>query len=268
MIKKRIIFTFYYCEGYFVQSRNFSLQKVGDIEWIKRNFDLEKISNFIDEVAIINLSKKDFYKDFLKSLRELSKFFLIPIIAGGKVNNFVVVEKYFLSGCDKILLNNNLHKKPQLAKKISTFYGAQSIVASIDLKKDDGKYYVYLNNGKDKLNTNPKDYIKNILKMDIGEILLRSIDKDGSGTGLDYDLINLIPKNHNKNLILTGGCGNTKHIEEGLLNKNINAVCTGNLFNFINEELKNTRESLLEKKIDLPEWEYKEIRKLKNIFQK
>ena len=75
MIKKRIIFTFYYYEGYFVQSRNFSLQKVGDIEWIKKNFDLEKISNYIDEVAIINLSTNDFYEDFLKSLRELSKFF-------------------------------------------------------------------------------------------------------------------------------------------------------------------------------------------------
>lgn len=266
MIKKRIIFTFYYYEGYFVQSRNFSLQKVGNIEWIKKNFDLEKISNFIDEVAIINLSTKDFYEDFLKSLTELSKFFLIPIIAGGKVNNFDVVKKYFSAGCDKILLNTGLYEKPQLVKKISTSYGAQSIVASIDLKKDGDKYSVYLSNGKKKINTNSKNYIKNILEMSIGEILLRSIDKDGSGTGLDYDLISLMPKNHNKNLILTGGCGNIKHIEEGLLKKNVNAVCTGNLFNFINEELKNTRESLLKNKIDLPEWEYKEIRKLKNIF--
>ena len=267
MIKKRIIFTFYYYEGYFVQSRNFSLQKVGDIEWIKKNFDLEKISNFIDEVAIINLSTNDFYKDFLKSLRELSKFFLIPIIAGGKVSDFEVVEKYFLSGCDKILLNSSLHEKPKLVKKISNSYGAQSIVASIDVKKDKNEYSVYLNNGKKKLNINTKSYIKDILKMDIGEILLRSIDKDGSGTGLDYDLVDLMPKNNNKNLILTGGCGNKRHIEDGLLKKNVDAVCTGNLFNFINEELKNTRESILKKKINLPEWNYKEIRKFKSILK-
>ena len=136
MIKKRIIFTFYYYEGYFVQSRNFSLQQVGDMEWIKKNFDLEKISNFIDEVAIINLSTNDFYKDFLKSLRELSKVFVIPIIAGVKVSDFEVVEKYFLSGCDKILLNSSLHEKPKLVEKISNSYGAQSIVASIDVKKE------------------------------------------------------------------------------------------------------------------------------------
>jgi len=191
---------------------------------------------------------------------------LIPIIAGGKVNNFSTVEKYFLSGCDKILLNSCLYEKPELVKKISTSYGAQSIVASIDFKKSDKKYSVYTNNGRKQLNLNSKKYIQDILKMDIGEILLRSIDKDGSGTGLDYDLVDLMPKNHNKNLILTGGCGNIKHIEEGLLKKNINAVCTGNLFNFINEELKNTRDILLKKKIDLPEWDYKEIRKLKNIF--
>ena len=79
MIKKRIIFTFYYYEGYFVQSRNFSLQKVGDIDWIKKNFNLEKISNFIDEVAIVNLSKKVSHKNFLTSLKELSKYFLIEV---------------------------------------------------------------------------------------------------------------------------------------------------------------------------------------------
>jgi len=266
MIKKRIIFTFYYYEGYFVQSRNFSLQKVGDIDWIKKNFNLEKISNFIDEVAIVNLSKKVSHKNFLTSLKELSKYFLIPIVAGGKVNSFDIVEQYFLAGCDKILLNSCFYQNPKLIKKISTSYGAQSIVASIDLKKDNSKYAVYINNGEKKLNINPKDYIKKILKMDIGEVLLRSIDKDGSGTGLDYDLIDLMPKNQSKNLILTGGCGNIKHIEEGLLKKKVDAVSTGNLFNFINEELKNTRDSLIKKKFILPEWDYKQIRKFKNIF--
>ena len=88
MIKKRIIFTFYFYNGYFVQSRNFDKQKVGDLKWIKKNFDLEKISNFIDEVAIINISSEDYRKEFLFNLKEISKNFLIPIIAGGKNSNY------------------------------------------------------------------------------------------------------------------------------------------------------------------------------------
>ena len=104
MIKKRIIFTFYFCNGYFVQSRNFSLQKVGNIEWIKKNFDLKKISNFIDEVAIINLSTKEYFEEYKYALRQLSKYFFIPIIAGGRILKFKDVQDYFNSGCDKINL--------------------------------------------------------------------------------------------------------------------------------------------------------------------
>ena len=101
--------------------------------------------------------------------------------------------------------------------------------------------------------------------MNIGEILLRSIDKDGSGQGLDFNLLNLIPDDNLKNVILSGGIGNTLHVENGLKNEKVNAVCTGNLFNFINDELKNTREILLNKNFDLPAWNHLEIKSYKKI---
>ena len=103
--------------------------------------------------------------------------------------------------------------------------------------------------------------------MNIGEVLLRSIDKDGSGEGLDFNFLKYIPKKNNKNIILAGGSGNVSHIEEGLKNKNINAVCTGNLFNFISDELKNTRQNLLKKKFNLATWNSQEIEILKNKFK-
>ena len=70
-----------------------------------------------------------------------------------------------------------------------------------------------------------------------------------------------------KGIILAGGSGNVSHIEEGLKNKNINAVCTGNLFNFISDELKNTRQNLLKKKFNLATWNSQEIEILKNKFK-
>jgi len=267
MIKKRIIFTFYYCDGFFVQSRNFDLQRVGNIDWIKKNYDLEKISNFIDEVAIINLSSKNSNEDFLKNLKELAKSFLIPIIAGGRIKNFEDVKKYFYNGCDKIILNSNLHSNINLIKKISKSYGSQSIVASIDYKKNGKENFIFTDNGKKKISKKPNKYLSEILKLDIGEVLLRSIDKDGSGEGLDFNFLKHIPKKNNKNIILAGGSGNVNHIEEGLKNKNVNAVCTGNLFNFINDELKNTRENLLKKNFKLASWNSSEIKKFKNKYK-
>lgn len=266
MIKKRIIFTFYFCDGYFVQSRNFSLQKVGNIEWIKKNFDLKKISNFIDEVAIINLSTKGYFEEYKYALKQLSEYFFIPIIAGGRILKFKDVQDYFSSGCDKVILNTNIFKNPKLINEISSTYGSQSIVASIDLKKEKEKYFIYVENGKNKIKLDPKKILRKLLKMQIGEIMIRSIDKDGSGQGLEYKLIDLLPDTQIKNLILAGGCGNIKHIQDGLSKKKVNAVCTGNLFNFINEELKNTRINLLKKNFILPQWNYKETRKYKNIL--
>ena len=146
--------------------------KVGDIEWIKKNFDLEKFQTSLMKLQL-SIYPQTIFMRFFKILRELS---VPPIIAGGKVSDFEVVEKYFLSGCDKILLNSSLHEKPKLVKKFNS-YGAQSIVASIDVKKDKNEYSVYLNNGK-KNYINSKSYIKDILKMDIGEIFVKTIDKD------------------------------------------------------------------------------------------
>ena len=267
MIKKRIIFTFYYCDGFFVQSRNFDLQRVGNINWIKKNYNLKKISNFIDEVAIINLSSENSNDDFIKNLKQLAKSFLVPIMAGGRIKNFEDVKKYFNNGCDKIILNSNLYRNIDLIEKVSKSYGSQSIVASIDYKKNGKDSFIFINNGKKQINEKPSEYLKKILKMNIGEVLLRSIDKDGSGEGLDFNFLKYIPNKNNKNIILAGGSGNVSHIEEGLKNKNINAVCTGNLFNFISDELKNTRQNLLKKKFNLATWNNQEIEILKNKFK-
>lgn len=266
MIKKRIIFTLYFYNGYFAQSRNFDLQKVGDIKWIKQNLDLEKISNFIDEVAIVNISSADYKLEYLKNLKEISKNFLIPIIAGGKIENLNDAINCFKNGGDKIILNSIIHKNPRIIDEIAKIYGSQSIVASIDFKKVKNEFKIFIDNGNVPIEQSTKELVKQICNMNIGEILLRSIDKDGSGVGLDFDLINLIPKSNYRNIILAGGTGNAKHIEEALKH-NINAICTGNLFNFLNDELKNTREVLIKKKFNLPIWSHSELKNYKNKFE-
>ena len=101
----------------------------------------------------------------------------------------------------------------------------------------------------------------------IGEIFINSIDKDGTGTGLDLNILRKIPKNFIKPIILSGGCGNYNHIKKGLLREEVNAVSTANLFNFINDGFKLVRNELFKNNFKLTHWDPNTIEKLKDIFK-
>lgn len=267
MLKKRIIFTFYYYEGFFAQSRNFSLQKVGTLDWIKKNYNLASISNFIDELVIVDLSKKKDFDKFLYNIKKLSENFFIPICCGGGVSNIQQVKQLFENGADKILFNSNISSNQTLIYETAKIFGEQSIVASIDFKKNVNKNYdIFINNGNKKIQTDINKYISKILEMPIGEVLVRSIDRDGSGMGLNIDLLNFIPKNISKQIILSGGCGNVKHFEQGLSNEKVDAICTGNLLNFIGNSLGDARKNLTKNGHKLPIWDHKSLSNLKDSF--
>tara|TARA_B100001057_G_scaffold335520_2_gene336211 strand:+ start:613 stop:1392 length:780 start_codon:yes stop_codon:yes gene_type:complete len=254
MLKRRVIFTLLFFEGYFVLSRNFRLQKVGDIHWIKKNYNLKNISPFIDELIVINLSKKIDVKEFSKILREISTDFFIPVTAGGGIRVVDDAQYLLRSGADKVLINNlNIENKDEL-KKISTKYGKQCIVCSIDFKKNHDGNYLLFDHSKKTIIENDLEVINRMDPNLFGDLYLNSVDRDGTGQGLDFDIVRKIPENWNNPIIITGGIGNSNHFYEGFLNKRINAVSTSNLFNFIGNGFKNVRHSLLNQDVNLVIW--------------
>lgn len=265
MLKKRIIFTLLYCDGYFVQSRNFHLQKVGDVNWLENNYNFKKISNFIDELIIIDISRIKKNTDlFIENIQKITSSCFMPITLGGGIDNLEKANLLLSNGADKVIINTNLNTK--ITKEISKNYGAQSIVASIDFKKDKNKYVVYKNNASEKINISLKEYLYKIDKLPIGEILLNSIDKDGTGNGLDLDICNQLKK-VKKSIIISGGCGNVKHFIEGLKKKEVDAINTANLLNFVGDGIKKAREDLLRAKFNLPIWEVDKAKSLEGIFK-
>ena len=138
----------------------------------------------------------------------------------------------------------------------SKIYGNQSIVVGIDVKKIGKDYFVYFENGQLKSLYKIKDYLKKIDTLPIGEILLNSIDRDGTGFGLDIDLIKKIGS-VKKPLIFSGGLGKKEHFLEGFKTKKIDAISTSNLLNFIGSELYEVRNYLLRNKLNIPEWNRK-----------
>ena len=136
MLKKRLIFTLLYEDGFFVQSRNFNLQKVGDIEWIKKNYNFRNISFFIDELIILDISRGD--KDsnkFIENIKKISELCFVPISIGGGVDTCEKAQKILSNGADKILLNSINFANKEIIKEISNIYGKQSIILAVDIKK-------------------------------------------------------------------------------------------------------------------------------------
>ena len=264
MLKKRIIFTLLYCDGYFVQSRNFNLQKVGNVDWLENNYNFNKISNFIDELIIIDISRTRKNIDlFIENVQKITSSCFMPITLGGGIENLEKANLLLSNGADKVIINTNLNSK--ITKEISKNYGEQSIIAGIDFKKIGKKYLIYKNNGSKKVNISLKDYLLKVDKLPVGEILINSIDKDGTGNGLDLDICNHLKK-IKKSIIISGGCGNVKHFVEGLNKKEIDAVSTANLLNFVGDGIKKAREDLLKANFNLPIWKVDITKNLKGIF--
>ena len=98
--------------------------------------------------------------------------------------------------------------------------------------------------------------------------MLNSIDQDGTGHGLDFKVLKNLPKKVEKSIIISGGCGNSHHISEGLDHEKIDAVSTANLLNFVGDGLKKAREEMIRKKYNLPIWDVEIIDKLQNNLRK
>lgn len=255
MLRKRIIFTLIYADGFFYQSRNFRLQRVGDVNWLENNYKFREIAFSLDELIVLNASKKE--KDIVEFSKTLSRIVddvFIPIAVGGGIRSLEDAKILFENGADKIVLNSVLFENKELVEQLVRKYGAQSIVASIDYKKNEEKYEVYINDGSTRLDISLQEYINYILTLNVGEVYLNSIDRDGTGFGYELGGLESIVKHLTIPLIIAGGAGNEKHLIEGLQREYISAVATANLFNFIGDGLPKARKKILENKQNIASW--------------
>lgn len=255
MLRKRIIFSLIYSDGYFMQSRNFRLQKVGNINWLEKNYKFQSIAFSLDELIVLNASKTE--KNligFAETVSNLVNDVFIPIAAGGGIRTLKDAELLFKSGADKVVLNTALVESPELVKMLVKQYGSQSIVASIDYKKVNDVLEVYIKDGTLKIEMTLIEYIKHIQNLEVGEIYLNSIEKDGTGFGYDFDTISEVQNYINLPLIIAGGAGNENHLIQGLQLNGVSAAATANLFNFIGNGLPNARKKIIDLGENLANW--------------
>jgi len=259
MPKKRIIFTLLFDSNnkFFHLSRNFNLQKVGDIDWLNKNYNFDLVSRYIDELIVLDVTREESnLNEFCKMLKNLSSKCFLPIAAGCHIRNEQSARNLLLSGADKLVLNTSLFKNKKLIKELRLSYGRQCIVGSIDIKKSNlHNFEIFINNGRDKIELSLNEIFDAISIEDIGEFYINSIDKDGTGQDYNYEILEQLPK-INIPIIFAGGAGNPTHIINCLKNNKVDAASTAHLFNFIGNSLENTREKAISEGIELATWEY------------
>lgn len=254
MLRKRLIFGLIYSNGFFMQSRNFRLQRVGNIDWLEKNYKFQQISFSLDELIVLNATKgnKDIRK-FTSMVSRLVENVFIPVAAGGGIRTLADVELLFSNGADKVILNSSLCDDPQLVSDIINKYGAQSVVASIDYKIMGGVARVFIHDGTDLIEPILEEYVQNIQALGVGEIILNSIDQDGTGFGYDISTVLELEKRTSLPLIIMGGAGNKHHLLTAIEGP-ISAVATANLFNFIGDGLPTARDFLLKENVNIARW--------------
>ncbi len=256
MLKKRIVFTLLYDCEYFVLSRNFRLQKVGKLDWLEKHYGFSHIAFYIDELVVLDVTRgqKDSSR-FCANLEALTQGCFVPIAAGGGVRNVSDARRLLHSGADKVIVNTALFDNPDVLVDLTSAFGQQCIIGSVDIKKDElGNHRIYTNNGSQAVDCTPRKTLAQLPPDTIGELYLNSIDKDGTGQGYDLDLLDLLPEEWSTPVILAGGVGNSSHLIAGLHDPRVDATATAHLFNFVGDGLQKTRDAVQNDGISLATW--------------
>ena len=264
MAKKRLIFTLLYDRGYFMLSRNFRLQRVGNLEWLIKNYDFARTTAQIDELVILNVERNMTSQvDFVDHLRQLCDVCFVPITAGGGIREEADASLLLSNGADKVLINTLALQQERELHKIVEKYGQQSVVLGVDLKCVEESFRVYTNAGTEEVRQPYAEHLAYLNGLPVGEWLMTSIDRDGTGQGFDRRLLDLLPRNFNKPLILAGGAGKPEHFPEILWDPRVSGLATAHLFNFVGDGLKLVRQALQHSGHALPSWNSDEMLELR-----
>jgi cyclase len=257
MVKHRLIFALLLNKGQYMMSRNFRLQTVGDLNWIKKHYDFKSIAQSIDELVVLNVEKQpQDIPGFAQHLAELVKNCFMPVAAGGGIRSLEDAFAVLNAGADKLVLNAAIHNQPDLVRALVKKFGSQCIVASIDYRMVKGKRVVFTAGGTLSTDLEVPSVVSLAQSLGAGEIYLTSIDQDGTGQGYDFDILKDVSHASHVPIIASGGVGRIDQLAEGIERANVQAVSTANLFNFMADGLTEARLDMAARHIDLARWDF------------
>lgn len=185
----------------------------------------------IDELSVLDIgaTKNNREPDY-ELLRDIAGEAFMPLSCGGGIKTVDQVHDLLGIGYEKVVINTELVRNPQLITKAAELYGSQSIVASIDAKKVNGSYRCYIADGTERTEWSPIDLSKEAEKLGAGEIVLNSLNNDGMMTGYDIELVHSVADAVRIPVIAIGGAGGIQDLKRVLLEGHAHAAAGGSMF--------------------------------------
>ncbi|MDD5681022.1 MAG: imidazole glycerol phosphate synthase subunit HisF [Candidatus Omnitrophica bacterium] len=252
MLTKRIIPCLDVKEGRVVKGVNFlKLRDAGDPVEHAKLYDKEGA----DELVFLDITAShEKRKTMIDVVRRIAKCVFMPFTVGGGISELDDIRDLLNAGCDKISINTAAVKNPDFIKKSSGKFGSQCIVLAIDAKRKSGnaaEWEVYINGGRDNTNINAIEWAKTGVSQGAGEILLTSMDYDGTKNGYDIELTKKVCEAVSVPVIASGGCGNLEHIYEVLTKGKAEAALAASIFHFREYSVKQAKEYLRDRGVSV-----------------
>ncbi len=208
--------------------------------------------NGADEICFLDISASLEQRDTMVNVvRETANEVFIPLTVGGGISSLKNINSLLKAGADKVSINSAAIKNPNFIKQASEHFGNQCIVVAVDVKRENKDWYVYSHGGTKKTGLLALDWIKKVQDLGAGEVLLTSMDKDGTKSGFDLDLLKNVSNFLKIPVIASGGVGKLEHFYQGIINGKANALLAASVFHFNEISIKEVKEFLMNKNIQV-----------------
>jgi cyclase len=186
-----------------------------------------------DELVFLDITATlEKRKTLIELVEEVSKVIRIPFTVGGGISKVEDIEKLLNAGADKVSLNSSVVKNPNLISEASKYFGSQAIVVAIDSRTTKNLHKVFVKGGTEETDLQTISWCKKVQELGAGEILLTSMNKDGTKSGYDIELLKILSNELTIPVIASGGAGTKKHFLEAFEKANVDACLAASLFHY------------------------------------
>ncbi|MFZ4928516.1 imidazole glycerol phosphate synthase subunit HisF [Chryseobacterium sp. Mn2064] len=249
MLKKRIIPCLDIKDGNTVKGINFEdLKNAGDPIELAKKYERDGADElvFLDITATIENRKT-----FVELVKEIAKELSIPFTVGGGISSVEDVRKLLEAGADKISVNSSAVKNPQLISDLANEFGSQCVVVAIDTKQVGNSDLVHIKGGRQATDLETVAWAKQAVSLGAGEILLTSMDGDGTKKGFDLRITKLVSENVTIPVIASGGAGSAEDFVNVFLETKATGGLAASIFHFNEVSIQELKEELKNQKIEI-----------------
>jgi cyclase len=204
-----------------------------------------------DELTFLDITASNENRDILYDVvQKTAEVCFMPLTIGGGVRTLEDIRKLLLAGADKVSINTRAVENPDIIKQAAEKFGNQCIVVAIDARKiKSGKWEIFTHGGRNATGLDALEWSKKVAKLGAGEILLTSMDRDGTKDGFDIELTRTISDSIPVPVIASGGVGGLQHLAEGVTNGHASAVLAASIFHFGIHTIIEAKEFMKKNKI-------------------